>query len=453
MNPIAQLQKADLKHIWHPASHMKDFETNPPLIVESAKGSYLYTHQGPIIDGISSWWCKSLGHGHPAVLHAITQQLQRFEHVIAANTTHPLLVELGELLTEITQKDHVFFASDGSSAVEIAMKLALQANLIQGTPHKNQFIALKNAYHGETLGALSVSELGVYKTPFENTGVTCHFIEDIPYVSGKEDENWLSSDAIWQKTLAKLEPFAKNACALILEPIVQGASGMLVYSADFLKKLADWAKANNIYLIADEIMTGLGRTGEWLACQHAKVDADIICLSKGLTSGSIPLSCVMIDTSIYTLFYDDYDKGKSFLHSHTYSGNALAVSAAVATLKTMQNENILKKVEVLHECMLHHFTQIAESTGALKNIRSLGAIVAGEISNIHSSRVGYAFHKEALQFGALLRPIGNTLYWLPPLIADENTIQKLAESTKGAIQALQAKSSSQVFSSVEDTIA
>lgn len=430
---IDQLIARDLKHVWHPCSQMKDFETSPPIIVQKAQGSYLYTNKGPLIDAISSWWCKSLGHGHPAILSAIKKQLNRFEHVIGANTTNPELVKLAEELTEITSKQHVFFASDGSCAVEIAMKLALHATQLKGQSHKKQFIALKNGYHGETLGAMSVSDLGIYKAPYDSFGVSCHFIQDIPYINSQEDPLWSCCDSHWELISQQLEKIKGQVCAIIIEPLIQGAGGMLCYSADFLKKLAAWAKINNIYLIADEIMTGIGRTGEWLACNHAGIEPDLICLSKGLTSGSIPFSCVMIDNAIFNHFYSDYNEGKSFLHSHTYSGNPLAVCAALATIKTIKNEELLSKAKTLGQSMLTHLNQISDLSGKLKNIRGLGAVVAAELNTELNPRIGNEVYQQALDHGALIRPIGNTLYWLPPLNTDEHTIGKLAEITLHSI--------------------
>ena len=429
-----QLIQQDLKHIWHPCSHMKDFEINPPLVIQRARGSYLYTDRGPIIDGISSWWCKSLGHGFPAVADAIREQLNRFEHVISANTTHPVIVELAEELARLSGLQHVFFASDGSSAVEIAMKLAMHASLLKGKPSRTKFIALKNSYHGETLATLSVSDLGIYKEPYAGIGVDCHFLQSIPYVSDKNDALWSNCEDEWALAYKELEAAKEDVCAIIIEPIVQGAAGMHCYSADFLSKLAKWAKTNQIYLIADEIMTGLGRTGEWLASNHADIQPDMICLSKGLTSGALPLSCVLIDDSIYKLFYHDASEGKSFLHSHTYSGHALAASAALATIKTMRSEGINQRATDLGALMHTYFSEIARQTGKMSNIRSIGAIVAGDLVGPASERYGYRIQEEALRLGALLRPIGNTLYWLPPLTTEQDTIEKLAEITQASIE-------------------
>lgn len=433
MNPVIQ---KDLKHIWHPCMQMKDFETSPPLVISEAKGSYITTDQGVLIDGISSWWCKSLGHGHPVIQEAIRDQLNRFEQVIAANTTHPILAELGEKLAEISQKQHVFFASDGSSAVEIAMKLAIHAKQLTGQADRNQFISLSNSYHGETLATISVSDLGIYKKPYEGFGVQCHFLHPLPYVSGETDPLWHDCSPIWDKLLLQLENVKAKTCAIIVEPLIQGSGGMLCYSADFLKRLAQWAKDNAIYLIADEIMTGLGRTGTWLACEHAAVQADLICLSKGLTAGALPMSCVLIDHSIFTLFYDDYDKGKSFLHSHTHSANALAASAALATLQVIEKEGILEKARDLGKHMRQQMTAIADLTGKIGPVRSLGAMVAADMLPWKNKRLGQEFYQQALKKGALLRPIGHTLYWLPPLNTDIETIMQLSEITLNSINAI-----------------
>lgn len=433
MTSTQLLVEKDLMHIWHPCSQMKDFQSLPPLVINQAKGSYLYTNRGTLIDAQSSWWCKSLGHGHPAVIDAIKQQLSTFEHVIAANTTHPLLVELGEKLAEISKKQHVFFASDGACAVEIAMKLALHANQLKGQAHRQEFIALKNSYHGETLGTLSVSDLGLYKKPYEGYGVHCHFIT-APYVSGAADPVWDNAEAAWSQVLPELEKIKANACAVLVEPIIQGATGMQCYSADFLRKLAHWSKENNLYFIADEIMTGLGRTGKWLACHHAQIEADIVCVSKGLTSGSLPLSCVLIDHSIYELFYDDYEKNKSFLHSHTFSAHALAVSAAVATLNVIEQEGLNEQAHILGQWMQKQFQQLAKLTDRLTNIRSVGAVIAADLMDSGKQRIGYEFYKEALNQGALLRPIGHSLYWLPPLNTSKQTIEDLAEITLKTIK-------------------
>lgn len=433
---ITKLIQQDLNHIWHPCSYMKDFEQDPPLVIKRARGSYLYTDQGPIIDAISSWWCKSLGHSHPAVMNSIKKQLSKFEHVISANTTNKNIVELAKELCAISNLQHVYFASDGSSAVEIAMKLAIHGSQLKGYPSRTQFIALSRGYHGETLGTLSISDLGIYKKPYSSFNLPCYFLDNIPYVTSEEDPLWHSCDTIWPSILKQLNELKDTTCAIVLEPIIQGAGGMLCYSADFLHKISIWAKQHDIYLIADEIMTGLGRTGKWLALQHAGVNADMICLSKGLTSGSLPLSCVLVDHPIYELFYHEPSADKSFLHSHTYSGNPLATSAALATIKTMQSESIIDGVKELGDCMRRNFENLISQTGKLTNMRSIGAVVAADLIGPSEARIGYQIAQEAQKRGALLRPLGSTLYWLPPLTTDQKTIDKLADITFNSIEAV-----------------
>ena len=428
----------DLNHVWHPCTIMKNLVQDPPLIITRAKGSYLETDQGQLIDGISSWWCKSLGHGHPAVIAAIQQQLQHFEHVISANTTHPNIVALAEELTAISGKQHVFFASDGSSAVEIALKLAIQATALKGQRQRNQFVALRHAYHGETLGALSVTDMGMYKDAWASFGVNCHFLDPIPYVNNCQDPLWNNAHACWSQFLPQLDALKHQVCAIILEPVIQGANGLRPYSADFLKKLVDFAKQHDIYVIADEIMTGLGRTGEWLASHHANIDPDMICLSKGLTSGTVPLSCVLIDHDIFELFYHEEDPKRCFLHSHTYSGNPLGIAAALATVQTMRTEDINQQARDLGAYMHQRFNEVITATGYFTPSRTLGAIVAADFSGIHPN-FSRALAKAAQEYGALLRPIDNTLYWFPPLNTSHTTIDQLADITYKAIQKVLAR--------------
>lgn len=423
----------DLNHVWHPCMNMRYFNQYPPLVIQKAKGSYIYTDRGALIDGIASWWCKSLGHQHPAIMTAMKQQLDEFDHVITATTTNRYIVQLAEELTNITNKQHIFFASDGSCAVEIALKLAIHAKRLSGQPEKTKFIGLQQGYHGETIAALSVSDLPLYKKPFESLTLSNHFIPSLPYVSDQADPIWHQCGSYWDETEKKLDTLKHDVCAIILEPILQGAGGMKIYSADFLTKLVQWAKMNNIYVIADEIMTGLGRTGRWLAMQHTDKEADIICLSKGLTSGSTPFSCVLIDHDIFDLFYHAGEQGEAFLHSHTFGGHPVGVRAALATLDIMRTDNINEQAEQLGQKMRAYFNDIANHTGKLHNIRSIGAMVAAELAPSSYNNIGYRFANIALEHGALLRPLGQTLYWFPPINISEQTLEKLANITCEAI--------------------
>ena len=428
------LIKKDLDHVWHPCTYMQDLQKNHPLVISSAKGSYLETDQGPIIDAISSWWCKSLGHGHPEVITAIKKQLDKFEHVITANTTNEVIVALAEELSKITGKKHVFFASDGACAIEIALKLSVHASKLKGYTSKTKFVSLENSYHGDTFGAMSVSDLGAFKKTYSDFQLNATQINNVPYRSGPQDANWQNCEQEWTTILAQLNPIKEQIAAIIFEPIMQGAAGMRCYSPALLTKLREFAKANDIYIIADEIMTGLGRTGEWLAQSHANIRADFTCLSKGLTSGSMPLSLTMIDEKIYNLFYQDYAPGSAFLHSHTYSGNPVAASAALATLTVMQRDDILKQSRNLGKYMQKQFSEIINTCGKLTNYRSIGAIVAADLENTTDARLGYLIAQAAQKRGALLRPIGNSIYWLPPLNTNKDTIDKLAQITFESIQ-------------------
>lgn len=427
----------DLQHIWHPCSQMKDYATFPPLPIQSANGSYLFLEEGgTLIDAISSWWCKSLGHAHPRLKQALLRQLDKFEHVILANTTHTTIVELSQALAQLTRNlNKIFYASDGSSAVEIAMKMSLHAHQLQGEPQRQRFLSLQNGYHGETAATLSVSDLGLYSKPYAALLFESPRLNGIPYVNNQDDPLWHDCAAIWPTIEKQLRPYRFKATALILEPIVQGAGGMLIYSQDFLRRLRLWTAENNIYLIADEIMTGLGRTGLPLACQHANIEPDFLCLSKGLTSGWLPLSVVCTSTPLYNLFYDDYEKGKSFLHSHTFSGNALAASVALECLKTMKDENIFLRAQALENKMRILMNEISEHTQKLKNIRSIGAVIAADlVLEKPMSRAGYQVFKKAVELGALLRPLGDTIYWLPPLNIEDHTLLELQKITELAIK-------------------
>lgn len=430
-NLIAQ----DLKHIWHPCSQMKDYETFKPIIVESAKGSYINLNDGTkIIDAISSWWCKPLGHNHPRIKKALIQQADKFEHVILANTTNSTLVNFSEKLASVIPSlSKILFAGDGSCAVEMALKLSVHAHLIQGKTKKTKFACLSNAYHGETVGTLSVSDIGIYKKYYKSMMFDVYVINNIPYVSGTNDPLWNDCSEHWQKIKLYLEQHKDTISAVIIEPILQGAGGMKIYSADLLKKLRNWTKENGIYLIADEILTGLGRTGKMLACQHANIEPDFLCLSKGLTAGWLPCSVTMTSDAVYNLFYDDYENGNNFLHSHTHSGNALALAVASEVLDVLEEELYCQKAQELEKKMRFAFEEIAENTKKLKNIRAIGGAVAADLICPENSRTGYEIYKVAVKKGALLRPLGNTIYWFLPLNIDDEDLAQLKHITRDAI--------------------
>ncbi len=431
----ADLLHEDARYIWPPCTALNHKNPIPRLIVEGAEGSYLHTHQGLVIDAVSSWWCKTLGHGPKPVLEAIQAQLTQFEHVIGANTTYPALIALAKQLKHITGLSRLFFASDGSCAVEIALKMAMHAMQLRGESHRRQWIALSNGYHGETIATLSVSAVHCYKEAYEGMGLSCYMIEGIPYVSGEEDPLWKNCEEAWLGIEKALNRYKDTACGVIVEPILQGAGGMRVYSADLLRRLQKWTLENNCYFVVDEIMTGLGRTGRWLASHHADIKPDFICMSKSLTAGTMPLSCVLIHDAIYDLFYAHPDE--PFLHSHTYTGHALGVAAACATLEFMQAVDINARAVTLGVAMKERFLDVARHTTRLHNIRAIGSVVAGDlITPDDTTNWGRKLAIEALKRGVLLRPLDKTVYWMPPVNTDTNTLDKLADITEASIRAV-----------------
>ncbi len=437
-NYTPSIKNQNINHIWHPCSQMKDYINLEPMHIKSAIGSYIELENGKkIIDAISSWWCKLLGHNHPYIKAKVIEQINKFEHVILANTINEKIIELSEKLTSKTQNlNKIFYAGDGSCAVEIALKMSLHSRKIKGQGHKNKFIALENGYHGETMGALSVSDLGIYKNPYKDLLFDVYTISNIPHVNSKENPLWDDCSAQWKEIEEKLEQIKNDVTAIIFEPIVQGAGGMKIYSKDFLTKLKAWAEVNDIHLIADEIMTGICRTGKMFAYEYANIEPDFLCLSKGLTSGWLPFSVVMVKDEIYDLFYNDYSPENSFLHSHTYCGNPIGVSAALATLEIIENENILSKTQALETKMLNLINKIAIKTDRLKNVRGIGGIVAADLlidKSDKNKRIGFEIFKQTIQLGALLRPLGNTIYWLPPVNIKEHTLQELSQITEYSI--------------------
>jgi adenosylmethionine-8-amino-7-oxononanoate aminotransferase len=432
----------DLRHIWHPCSQMKDYETFPPVEIERAEESYLYTTSGKrLIDSTSSWWCKSLGHNHPRLKKALFAQAEKYEHVIGANTTQRPLVELSEELWQLAPHlQRVFYAGDGSMAVEIAMKMSLQAQALRSQENRKRFMALENGYHGESAGALGASHLGLYKAPYSALLPEVSFLKNIPYVLSAKDPLWQDCSAVWPELEKQLEEQADSLAAILVEPLLQGAGGMLLYSADFLQRLCTWASQKGIYVIADEIMTGFGRTGTALACEQAGIQPDFICLSKGLTSGWMPFSAVLISDSMYDLFYGEYTPQTSFLHSNTYTGNALGAAIALETLKVYQEEDTFAQMRENHIKWKKLFEQVASRTGLLTNIRGIGSMVAGDLilpEALQGERVGLSVFKASVELGALLRPLGNTLYWLPPLNTPWEVMEELAEVTaKSILQAM-----------------
>lgn len=435
------LIRRDLAHIWHPCSQMKDYENFKPVPVAGASGSELILQNGDrVIDAISSWWCKSLGHGHPRLKAAAKRQIDSFEHVILANTTNSTIVDLSEKLATLCPPlDKVFYGGDGSTAVEIAVKMSLQARKILGQK-KNKFMALRNGYHGETVMTLALGDLGIYKQDYTDLMPPVDFVENIPYVAAQSDAPWHDCSAAWEKIEAQLNAQKDELTAIVFEPILQGAGAMMVYSADFLRRLRRWADAHDVHLIADEILTGFGRTGKMLACDHAEIAPDFLCLSKGLTGGFLAMSAMLTSTKMYNLFYDDYEKQKSFLHSNTYAGNAVAAAVANEAFDVYAEMDIASVATRLEGAMRERMADVAAKTGRLKNIRAIGGMIAADLDlprHLQDKRIGFELYQIALKNGALLRPLGNSIYWLPPLNIEDDVLDRLSEATVKSINQLE----------------
>jgi adenosylmethionine-8-amino-7-oxononanoate aminotransferase len=422
---------------------MKDYETFPPIQISEARGSYLITADGQqIIDAISSWWCKSLGHAHLRISEAVKKQMAKFEHIIMANTCNETLIELSERLAKLAPGlDKVFYVDNGSTAVEVAIKMSLQSNAQRGRAIRTKFASLKNGYHGETILTLAAGDCDLYSSPYAPLMPKIARIADIPYVSGEEDPNWQKmSEKNWEKIQKQLDTEAETLSGIIFEPILQGAGGMMVYSPDLLRRLSKWAKKHNVHLIADEIMTGFGRTGKALAIDHVRITPDFVCVSKGLTAGWGPMAAVMTSDDIYDAFYDDYTSGKAFMHSNTFCGHALAAAAALEAMKIYDDENTFANVAKKSRELRARMQMVADNTGALINLRGVGFAIAADIINPNTGkpfpaklRTGYECYQTAVELGALLRPLGDTIYFLPPLNTPDQILDDMAEIAEKAL--------------------
>lgn len=438
-----ELIQLDLRHVWHPCAQMKDYETLKPLAVEKAAGPYIFTKDGnKLIDGISSWWCKSLGHSHPEIKKAVVSQLDNFEHVIMANTCNETLAKLSaELASLCPPLDRVFYVDNGTTGVETAMKMSLQCHAQTGHPEKQYFVSPFNGYHGESILTLAIGDCGLYGNPFKHLFPETFKFGPLEYVSGVTDKNWQNyPEEAWVKIEKQLDTNKEKLAAVVLEPLIQGAGNMKIYSPDLLKRLRGWTMKNNIHLIADEIFTGFGRTGRMLACQYAGISPDMLVLSKGLTAGWGPMAAVLASTETYNVFYDDYLTGKAFLHSNTYAGYAVSAAAALAAINIYRREKIIEQVEIRSSFLRTLMEDVAGETKALANVRSLGFMAAADIINPETGkafppacRTGFAFYQNAIKLGALLRPIGDTIYFLPPLNTESDVLEKMASIATDAL--------------------
>jgi adenosylmethionine-8-amino-7-oxononanoate aminotransferase len=392
-------------NIWHP--YTQEALDGPAIEIDRGEGAWLYTTDGHrLLDGISSWWVNTHGHGHPLIAEAIAKQARRLEHVIFAGFTHQPAEELSERLGAIVPRplSRLFFSDNGSTAVEVALKIAVQYWHNSGRPEKRRIVALQNAYHGDTIGAMSVSADSPFTSAFESLRLQVLRIgnpEELRQVLAQNDE---------------------EIAALIVEPLIQGAGGMIVHSVDFLKQLRELCTQHGVLFIADEVFTGFGRTGKMFACDVAGIVPDLMCLSKGLTGGFLPLAVTLCTEKIYEAFYS-VDRSRTFFHGHSYSGNPLGCAAANASLKIFEMEPVFERIAAIEVIHRERMPELAKKMGVI-DARILGTIAAVELRAADAgylSRLRSQLYAFFIESGVLLRPLGNVVYVVPPYVvtADE----------------------------------
>lgn len=437
------IRARDLAVLWHPTTQMKDHEWLPLLPVRRGAGVWLEDFEGNrYIDAISSWWVNLFGHAHPHISAAVARQAQQLEHVILAGVTHEPAVELAERLVALTPPglDRVFYADSGSGAVEIALKMSFHYWRNRGEASRKRFVTLTNSYHGETLGTLAVGDAGLFKEAYEPLLMEAIFAPS-PECSGIDPAQW---DAHAARRLDELEAVLRanegEVCAVIIEPLVQCAGGMRMYPPSWIRGLRAVCDRHRVHLIADEIAVGFGRTGTLFACEQAGVSPDFMCLSKGLTGGYLPMSAVMTTNRIYGAFYDEYTSLRGFLHSHSYTGNALACAAALATLELFEASDVLADNRRT-AALMRAAVEPLEDHPHVGEIRQTGMILALEMVADRErmtawdwrERRGMRVYAHALDNGVLLRPIGNVVYFMPPYVINESEIAQMVDVAAAGI--------------------
>ncbi len=438
ISSVDALAARDLAVVWHPCTQMHDHETLAMVPIASAEGAWLTDHDGKrYLDAVSSWWTCLLGHRNPHIVAALKDQLDKLDHVMLAGFTHTPAIELAEELVRITPAglDRVFYADNGSSAVEVALKLSFHYWKNAGHAERTRFIALTGGYHGETLGALSVTDVALYRNTYAPLLLDPIFA---PSPDAYEREPGESAAECAQHRLGDLrrilERHAHETCAIIVEPLVQCAGGMRMYDASYLTGLRALCDEFGVHLIADEIAVGFGRTGTLFACEQAGIAPDFLCLSKGLTGGTLPLSAVLTTREIYAAFYAEYSAGKAFLHSHSYTGNPIACRAALATLAVLRDEPVLERNRALAAHLALRLAPLANHPH-VADVRQTGMIAAVELVRDKATREAYPtaerrglrVYRHGLERGAVLRPLGNVVYFMPPFCITPGEIDFMVE--------------------------
>jgi adenosylmethionine-8-amino-7-oxononanoate aminotransferase len=439
MNNNEKLIQRDLAHLWHPCSQMKDHEWLPLIPIKSGKGVWLEDFEGRrYLDAISSWWVNLFGHSHPDINQRIRDQLEQLEHVILAGFSHEPVIELSERLVTLSPPglQRCFYADNGSSAIEVALKMSFHYWKNRGQTRKTKFITLSNSYHGETLGALAVGDVALYKETYQPLLMQAITVPSPDCFSREPGTSWRQhSEQMFTHMRQTLEQHADEVCAVFVEPLVQCAGNMRMYDPVYLTQLREACDEFNVHLIADEIAVGFGRTGTLFACEQAGISPDIMCLSKGLTGGYLPLSVALTSEEIYQAFYDDYARLTAFLHSHSYTGNPLACSAALATLEIFQRDKVIDHNRVLAKKMAEAVRELLDHPHVAE-VRQTGMILAIEMIKNKTTRAAYPWqerrglkvYQHGLQQGVLLRPLGNVVYFMPPYVINDDEIRLMART-------------------------
>lgn len=412
------LTEKDFEYVWHPYTHQKDRLPSVPIV--AGHGALLFDEHGnEYIDAISSWWVNLHGHAHPYIAKKIYQQAKTLEHVIFAGFTHKPAVELAERLIALlpTNFSKIFYSDNGSTAVEVALKMALQFWMNTGEPKRNKILALNHSYHGDTFGAMSASSRSVFTKAFNDK------LFEVLFIDPPTNDNLKSLESVIEKYHDKIACF-------IYEPLLQGAGGMKIHDSKVFNGLLTFIKKQNIICIADEVLTGFCRTGKFFASEHMRQPPDIICLSKGLTGGTMALGVTACTLNIYSTFVSD-DKTKTFFHGHSFTANPIACTAALASLDLLGKKSCSKKINAIIK-RIEKFSNKLIMTNykkQIKNVRQLGTILAFEIissegdqylNNIHK-----VFTKFCLSYGVYLRPLGNTIYVMPPYCITKKQLKKV----------------------------
>jgi adenosylmethionine-8-amino-7-oxononanoate aminotransferase len=441
-----RLAQRDLAVLWHPCTQMKDHETLPLVPIRRAYGVWLEDFEGRrYLDAISSWWVNLFGHANPRINAAVQQQLATLEHVMLAGFTHLPALELAERLVRITPPGlaRCFFADNGSSAVEVALKMSFHYWHNLGRGGKTKFITLTNSYHGETLGALAVGDVALYKDTYRPLLMQAITVPSPDCYLREIGQSW--ADHSRQRFASMRDALARHhdeVCAVIVEPLVQCAGAMRMYDPVYLSLLRAACDEFGVHLIADEIAVGFGRTGTMFACEQAGISPDFLCLSKGLTGGYLPLSAVLTRAEIYQAFYDDYSKLNAFLHSHSYTGNPLACRAALASLDIFEQDRVLEKNIALAGALAAAAQRFADHPH-VGEVRQRGMILAIEMTKDRRTREPYPWqerrglrvHRHALEHGVLLRPLGNVIYFMPPYVITPDEIGLMAQVAWDGLEA------------------